>query len=275
MADKKVKVFNIEGVEVEEIKLPDFFDTDIKEDVLHTVVKSQMANARHSIANTKTRGKISGGGKKPWRQKGTGRARAGSSRSPLWRGGGITFGPSSERNFSQKVNKKVARAALAMAYSVKLIDSNITVLENVDFGTPKTKIAAALLKKLNLTKTTLVAIASEEEISRLAFRNIPSVNCEKTSSVSVVDLLKYKNLLITKDAIKSLEQIFKKVSQGEISPRETDKQEKIVKAEKAIEEPKEVKKDKLDTVKAEKTEEEVKKPVVKKNTAKKAEKASK
>lgn len=205
----KVKLYNIEGKESGEFSLPDFFATEINEGILHEVATAELANKRITTAHTKTRGKISGGGKKPWKQKGTGRARAGSNRSPLWRGGGITFGPLNEQNFSKKINRKVKKLALKMAYANKLNDSAIAVMENLNFENPKTKKGTAILSNLPFEKgSVLIASTSSDKNSSLVFRNIANINIETISSVSVVDLMKHKNLVITKQAIEELEKIF-------------------------------------------------------------------
>ncbi len=176
--------------------------------LVHEVIVAARANARHSIANTKTKGEVRGGGKKPWKQKGTGRARQGSTRSPQWVGGGITFGPRSERNFSLKVNKKAKRKALFMTLSDKLTNNAIVVLENIDTTKAKTKVAAATFTKLPLGKTTLiVAPASNQSLMRMV-RNLPNVKLVTANSLNLVDILAYRSVVFLKEAIPVFEKIY-------------------------------------------------------------------
>jgi large subunit ribosomal protein L4 len=206
----KAKVYNSTGKEISEIKLPDFFNTKINEEILHLVTNTEQANRRIITAHTKTRANVSGGGKKPWRQKGTGRARAGSNRSPLWRGGGITFGPTNDRNFSKKINKKVKKLALAMALSVKVNDDKIFIIDKFDFDQKKTKLASSLLKNLPIKKgSVLIASDALNMENQIVFRNIPKVNFEPVNSISVVDIMQFENLLITPGSISEFSKIFK------------------------------------------------------------------
>ena len=149
----ETQIYNQKGEAVKKIKLPEeVFGLDWNDDLVHQVVVSMASNRRDAIAHTKNRGDVSGGGKKPWRQKGTGRARHGSIRSPIWRGGGITFGPLNERNWSKKINKKMKVKALFTVLSQKLKDSEILFVDNFNFEAPKTKMAKGILEKLSEIK---------------------------------------------------------------------------------------------------------------------------
>ncbi|MFA6423254.1 MAG: 50S ribosomal protein L4 [Patescibacteria group bacterium] len=221
---KKIKLYNLEGTSTGEITLPKFFETEVNPSIIHEVVVAERANQRVAIAHTKTRGNVAGGGKKPWRQKGTGRARAGSSRSPLWRSGGITFGPLSDRNYAKKINRKVKKLALAMAYSDKV--SSMAVIDKMSFENIKTKIASALLSKLPFENgKVLIAGTKKDENFKLVFRNIAGIQVEEVNSVSVLDLMKNKNLIISRDAIKELEINFKQKIKEEAE--ETEKTSEI------------------------------------------------
>lgn len=176
--------------------------------VLHEAVVAQQSNARVAIAHTKRRGEVRGGGKKPWKQKGTGRARHGSIRSPLWRGGGITFGPRSERNFFKKINSKVKRAAFRMALSDKLASEALYVLQGVS-DLKKTKAIAAMLQDLPLKRgKTLFALTAEQKTIGRAARNLARISPISTGSLNVVDLLKHVNLVTTVEGIKDIEKIY-------------------------------------------------------------------
>ena len=195
------KLFNQEAEEVGTVELPEqVFNVKIDDDLIHHVVVAQMANARHSIAHTKGRGEVRGGGKKPWRQKGTGRARHASIRSPIWKGGGVAFGPTKERNFSQKVNKKTARKALAMVLSSKMRDGELRLLDRLAFSEPKTKAGAAVLKKFAVSSVTIVTPAKDRMLER-AMRNIPRTGILSADSLNIKDLLGKKYLMLLQDAL--------------------------------------------------------------------------
>lgn len=207
----KVPVYNAQGKEVSALEVSDaVFGVKPKAHVLHEAVVAQQANARVAVAHTKTRGEVRGGGKKPWKQKGTGRARHGSIRSPLWRGGGITFGPRSKRNFAKKINRRVKRAAILMALSDKVASAQLLVVDNLQELTPKTKLVAAMLRALPLKRgRTLLALpAPAKEIGRAA-ANIAKVTPLGTGSLNVVDVLKHVNLVTTVEGVKDIESIYK------------------------------------------------------------------
>lgn len=206
----KVKVYNQEGKEVEELELPEeVFGLKLNKDLVHQAVVAQMANARAVIAHTKDRSEVRGGGKKPWRQKGTGRARHGSIRSPIWRGGGVTFGPTKERNFSKKINKKMRQKALLMVLSSKAKDSELVVLDDLKLSSPKTKEMVGIMKNLEKTRkdikrSSLVALVKKDENVVKTVKNIPKMGAIGINSLNVVDVLKYKYLIMTKEGVNEL-----------------------------------------------------------------------
>jgi large subunit ribosomal protein L4 len=204
-----LSVYNQEGAVVGTVELSaNVFGQKPDTALVHEVVVAQRANARHPISNTKTKGEVRGGGIKPWKQKGTGRARQGSIRSPNWVGGGIVFGPTSARNYSQKVNKKTKRKAFLMALSDKCASEKIVILDGVKTETAKTKVMAQVLKKLPLEKTVLmVAPASNPTLLRM-IRNIPNAKLVTANTVNLQDVLTYRTLVLLKDAVPVLEKIY-------------------------------------------------------------------
>jgi large subunit ribosomal protein L4 len=208
----KVKVYNLEGKEIEEIKLdPQVFGIEPNLALVHQVVEAQRANARYKLAHTKTKAEVRGGGIKPWRQKGTGRARAGSIRSPLWSGGGVTFGPRKERNFSKKINRKMKTKALFMTLTDKVKENCIIVLENLALTKIKTKDLANALHKLGTKKAaTLVVLTDKNEIITKSARNIKKIKTILANSLNVLDILKYKYFVVDKAGIKKIVETYKK-----------------------------------------------------------------
>lgn len=207
-----VPVYNQQGREVSTLPVSEsVFGVKSKPHVLHEAVVAQQSNARVAHGHTKRRGEVRGGGKKPWKQKGTGRARHGSIRSPLWRGGGITFGPRAERNFSKKINRKVKRAAMLMALSDKVASGALYVLDSVASG-QKTKELAKVLAALPLKRgSALLALpAAQKSAGRIA-RNLARVSPISTGSLNVVDLLKHVNLVTTVEGIKEMEKTYKPI----------------------------------------------------------------
>lgn len=203
----KVALYNVSGKQVGDIELKDdIFGTEINESVLHDVVVMQLANRRQGTASTKTRAEISGGGKKPWRQKGTGRARAGSSRSPLWRTGGIVFGPH-PRSYNYTMPKKIKRVAIKSALSSKVQNGNIIVLEELSLQQPKTKDMVEILNNLKIDKKALVVTAGVDTNVIKSARNIPGVTPAFASSLNVYDILNHDKLVITKDAVSKVEEV--------------------------------------------------------------------
>ena len=204
----KVAVYDMQGVQVGEIDLNDkVFGIQPNEAVMHQFVKMQLANKRQGNASTKTRAEVRGGGKKPWKQKGTGRARVGSTRNPVWRGGGIAFGPK-PRDYSFKLPRKVRRLALKSALSSKVMDSNIIVVDGLTFDEPKTKLMIETLAKLNACAKTLVITGDGDINVYKSARNIPGVKSLKADYINVYDVLKYETLLMTRDAVARVEEVF-------------------------------------------------------------------
>lgn len=202
----KVALYNVKGDQVGEVELKDeVFGIEINEAVLHDAVLMQQANQRLGTASTKTRAEVAGGGKKPWRQKGTGRARHGSIRSPIWKGGGITFGPK-PRSYAYTLPKKVRRLALKSALSSKVLNGNIVVLETLDFQEPKTKEMAEILNNFNIKKALVVTVDFNDNVERSA-RNIPGVKPLNATGLNVLDVLAHEKLLITKDAVAKVEEV--------------------------------------------------------------------
>jgi large subunit ribosomal protein L4 len=185
----------------------DVFDIHAKEGVVHSAVVNFLANQRQGTHSTKTKGLVSGGGKKPWKQKGTGRARAGSIRSPLWRTGGIVFGPQ-PRDYSYKLPKKVKRLALMAAFYGKLTDGEVVIIDNFAIEKPKTKEMKEILKKLGLNgKSILIVLPEKDNSVVLSARNIPSVSVTRTADLNTYDVIVHNVLLMTKDAAIRIEDI--------------------------------------------------------------------
>lgn len=203
----KVALYNIKGEQVGEIDLKDdVFGVAINESVMHDAVVNQLANRRLGTQAAKTRAEVSGGGRKPFRQKGTGRARAGSSRSPLWRKGGVIFAPQ-PRSYSYSIPKKVRRLALKSALSSKVQKGNIIVLDNLTMAEPKTKEFAGVLDNLKVSKKALVVTADVDTAVVRSARNIPGVTPTHASSLNVYDVLAHEKLIITKDAVSKVEEV--------------------------------------------------------------------
>ncbi|KKU13061.1 MAG: 50S ribosomal protein L4 [Parcubacteria group bacterium GW2011_GWC2_45_7] len=206
-----IPVYGQDGKQVSTLDLnPAVFGVKPKVSVLHEAVVAQRAKNRPTISSTKTRGEVRGGGRKPWKQKGTGRARHGSIRSPIWRGGGIIFGPRPERNWSKKINRRVLKTAILMALSDKALASNLVVLDNLIPSADKTKMVANIIGALPLKrgKTLLALSKTQKPIGRLAV-NITRLTPIWVGSLNVVDLLGNINLVTTVDGLKELEQIYR------------------------------------------------------------------
>ncbi len=203
----QVSVYKKDGTESGKMELNnDVFGVKINEAVMHQVVVAQLANRRQGTQSALTRAEVSGGGIKPWRQKGTGRARAGSSRSPVWTKGGMVFAVK-PRDYSQKVNKKVRRLAIKSALSMKVADQDIIVLEDLALEAPKTKLMAAVLKNFGANKALVVTAGKDETVVR-ASGNIQGVKTLPADCINVYDLLNHDKLIITKDAVKKVEEVF-------------------------------------------------------------------
>jgi large subunit ribosomal protein L4 len=195
-------VLDIAGKEVEKTELDSrVFDKKVSKGSIYRAVHNYLANNRSGTASTKTRGEVSGGGKKPWRQKGTGRARVGSTRNPLWRHGGVVFGPH-PRDFSYSLPKKIKKLALKSALNDRALNNDIIILNALVLESPKTKTFADILKKLKIEENTLLVLNSYSENIMLSVRNIPNICLVDSKSVSAYDVLRFKKLLISKDALR-------------------------------------------------------------------------
>ncbi len=204
-----VAVVDMSNNKVKDVELPPLFGSDVNSHLLHSAVVNQLANKRAGTASTKTKGLVSGGGKKPFKQKGTGRARAGSSRSPLWRHGGTVFGPM-PRDYSYSIPKKEKRAALAAALTAKVGENRLIILDKLSLAEPKTKQMAELLQKLGVSESALVLIAAANRNVALASRNVPNVKVLRMENINVYDLLKYRYLITTQDAISAMQEVYGK-----------------------------------------------------------------
>ena len=202
-----VSVYNIEGKEVGSIELNDaVFGVEVNEHLVHMAVVNQLANNRQGTQSAKTRSEVSGGRRKPWRQKGTGHARQGSTRSPQWTGGGVVFAPK-PRDYSFKMNKKEKRIALLSALSSKVADNKIVVLDAFNLDEVKTKKFAEVMSNLKVDKA-LVVIEGENKNVVLSGRNIPTVKVSATNEINTYDVLKYETLVVTKAAVEKLEEVY-------------------------------------------------------------------
>ncbi|UOY91479.1 50S ribosomal protein L4 [Ectobacillus sp. JY-23] len=203
----KVTLFNQTGSQVGEIELAEaIFGIQPNEAVLFDAVIMQRASLRQGNHKVKGRSEVRGGGRKPWRQKGTGRARQGSIRSPQWRGGGIVFGPT-PRSYAYKLPKKVRRLAIKSALSTKVLENNVIVLDNLALNAPKTKEMVAVLKGLSVEKKALIVTADLNEAVTLSARNIPGVTVITASSVNVLDVLHHDKLIMTQAAVEKVEEV--------------------------------------------------------------------
>ena len=203
----KVSVYNIEGKVVGDMELNDaVFGVEVNTHLVHQAVVLQLANKRQGTQSAKTRSEVSGGGRKPWRQKGTGHARQGSTRSPQWTGGGVVFAPK-PRDYSFKMNKKEKRIALLSALSSKVADNKIVVLDAFNLDEIKTKKFAEVMSNLKVDKA-LVVIEGENKNVVLSGRNIPTVKVSATNEINTYDVLKYETLVVTKAAVEKLEEVY-------------------------------------------------------------------
>ncbi|EGY80162.1 50S ribosomal protein L4 [Peptoniphilus indolicus] len=204
----KVQVINMNGENISEVELnEEIFDIEVNEHAVYLVVKNILANKRQGTKSAKTRSEVRGGGRKPWRQKGTGRARQGSIRSPQFRGGGVVFAPK-PRDFSYTTPKKVRRLALKSVLTSKLRDGEIIVLDNIKFDELKTKNFQKMLNAIGADKKALVVTAENDKDVVRAGANIANVQISEARNINVYDLLKYNSLVITQDALKVVEEVF-------------------------------------------------------------------
>lgn len=204
----KIDVYNIEGKKVSDVELKEeIFGIEPNEAIVHSVVVNYLANQRQGTKSTKTRAEVSGGGKKPWRQKGTGRARQGSIRAPHWVGGGIALGPR-PRSFKYRVNKKERRLAIRSVLSSKVLENELVVVDSLPLKEIKTKNMVNALTNLKVEGKTLIVILEKNENVQKSARNIEGVKTSLVNTINVYDLLKYKNLVMTLDAVKKLEEVY-------------------------------------------------------------------
>ena len=213
----QVKVYNQTGEEAGTAELPDgVFGLKWNADLVHQVVTSQAANRRSGTAHTKSRAEVRGGGRKPWQQKGTGRARHGSTRSPIWKGGGITHGPRTDKNYEKKINKKMAKKALGVVLSAKVRDHELVVMESLNFPEAKTKQVALMFRKLSgqkelaelaKNKSILIGLSGKDDSARRAMRNISRVTVDEARNLNTYVVMQHKFLMLPKAAI----EVFSKV----------------------------------------------------------------
>lgn len=201
-------LYNIQGDAVGQIDLnDDIFGVEVNEAVLHQVVKMQLANKRQGTQSTLTRAEVRGGGKKPWRQKGTGRARHGSIRSPIWRKGGVVFAPK-PREYRFTIPKKIRRLAMKCALSSKLKDEQMMILDALSLPAPKTREMAVVLKNLNVGGKALLVLAGSDESVARACRNIPGIKLAFINTLNVLDILNYDKFIATEEAVRCIEEVY-------------------------------------------------------------------
>ena len=203
-----VSVYNMEGKEVGKIDLNDaIFGVEVNEHLVHMAVLQQLADKRQGTQKAKTRSEVSGGGRKPWRQKGTGHARQGSIRAPQWKGGGVVFAPV-PRDYSFKMNKKEKRAALKSALTDKVFNNNIVVVDELKFDEIKTKRFAEVMNNLKATRKALVVLADNDQNVVLSARNLAEANTTLTNTLNVYDIVNARTLVLTKDAVAKIEEVY-------------------------------------------------------------------
>ena len=204
----KIDVYNIEGKKVSDIELADsVFGIEPNEKIVHSVLVNYMANQRQGTSNTKTRAEVAGGGRKPWKQKGTGRARQGSIRAPQWFKGGIALGPK-PRDYSYRVNKKERRLAIRSVLSSKVLENNLVVVDAMNFDAIKTKNMVSALNNLKVEGKTLIVLPEKNENVQKSARNIEGVKTSLVNTINVYDLLKYNNLVLPLETVKKLEEVY-------------------------------------------------------------------
>ena len=203
----KVSVYNMDGKEVGTTELSDaVFGVEVNEHLVHMAVVNQLANKRQGTQKAKTRSEVSGGGRKPWRQKGTGHARQGSTRAPQWTGGGMVFAPV-PRDYSFKMNRKEKAGALKSVLTDKVNENKLIVLDELKLDEIKTKRFADIMKNLNVDKA-YVILADKDDVVSASAKNIPAVKTTQTGSISVYDALKYGTVILTQDAVKKIEEVY-------------------------------------------------------------------
>ena len=204
----KIDVYNMQGKKVSDIELNEnVFGIKPNKKIVHIALVNYMANQRQGTANTKTRAEVAGGGRKPWRQKGTGRARQGSIRAPQWIKGGIALGPK-PRDYSYRINKKERQLAIRSVLSSKVLENNLVVVDSMNFDAIKTKNMVSALNNLKVEGKTLIVLPEKNENVQKSARNIEGVKTSLVNTINVYDLLKYNKLVLTVDAVKSLEEVY-------------------------------------------------------------------
>lgn len=207
----KIAVYNLEGKKVSDIELsPEIFGLKNNDELLHQAYVAIQSNQRQVLAHTKDRGERSGSGKKPWKQKGTGNARVGSVRTPVWRGGGIIFGPTKDRNFKKDINKKMMRKAILLALSAKFKSERIIVLEKLELTEKKTKKFAEIIKNLKVKGSTLIGFSKEESELRRYSKNLKKISNALSSDLNVFDIMNHQNLILSQESIRYLEKKYKR-----------------------------------------------------------------
>jgi large subunit ribosomal protein L4 len=205
----KADLYNLKAEKIGLIDLPDrIFGRLWNIDLIHQALRTQTINSMAGTGSAKGRGEVSGGGKKPWRQKGTGRARHGSIRSPIWKGGGVTHGPTKEKVFKLKLNKKMRQGAIFSILSYRLNNGDLRIVDSLEIGQPKTKMLKDILLKFSGSKTTLLIAESEKNNIQIASKNISGVKSIKPYSLNVYDLLKYKNILLDKNVVVEIDKYY-------------------------------------------------------------------
>ena len=203
----KVSVYNMEGKEVDTMELSDsVFGVEVNEHLVHMAVVQQLANNRQGTQKAKTRSEVSGGGRKPWRQKGTGHARQGSTRSPQWTGGGVVFAPT-PRDYTFKLNKKEKRAALKSVLSNAVAENKLIVVDELKFDAIKTKDFAKVMNNLNVEKALVVLDENDQNVVMSA-KNIPTIKTALTNTINVYDILKYNTVVVTKAAVETIQEVY-------------------------------------------------------------------
>lgn len=198
-----IKIYNQKGEVAKEMEVPKFLNIKWNPSLIKQVVDSILANSRQVVAHTKGRGEVAGGGRKPWKQKGTGRARHGSIRSPLWKGGGVTFGPKKDTDFSKKINKKMLKRALLVALAKKAEDGELKLVESFEMASPKTKAVAQMVKKITDGKSSLILIDKNNKNARLSTRNLKNSYNLIPENLNAFEVLKYKNVLMDQATLES------------------------------------------------------------------------
>jgi large subunit ribosomal protein L4 len=207
----KIAVYNKQGKEVEKIEIASYFaDLKRNDELVHQVFESLRSNKRQVIAHTKTRGERAGSGIKPWKQKGTGRARVGSARTPVWKKGGVAFGPRSDRNYKKKVNKKMNTKAIGIVLSQRLREERVYLLDNFDFSEKKTKVVSQIIDVLKIKGKILMLFSKNDKDLRITSKNLKSVENSLTDQLNVADMLNTKNILMSKDSLIALSKKYSK-----------------------------------------------------------------